>query len=130
MSEAFSKYLGLNSPAYVPKFDLTPHDAIKIIINAGGIPVLAHPYYCHYSNADLMNNLIESGLKGIEVWHSKHPPSTVRKFQKLSLDLGLIATGGSDCHGSDSPIMGKVRVPYSIILELKDSLKNAKNVIN
>lgn len=122
INEAFNKYLGIGRAAYVPKLRLTPEDAIKMIRRTGGIPVLAHPYYGHYSNRNLLKGLVRDGLRGIEVWHSKHPPATVEAFKKLSAELGLIATGGSDCHGEyggEPAMMGKMHVPYETVINLK-----------
>ena len=123
ITDAFQKYLGIGKPAYVPKCRLTPDEAIKMIRRSGGIPVLAHPYYGHYSNRNLLRGLVRSGLRGIEVWHSKHPPQSVELFKNLAKELGLIATGGSDCHGSyaDEPaMMGTVKIPYSVVTSLKE----------
>lgn len=122
INDAFNKYLGIGRAAYVPKMRLSPEDAIKLINRAGGIAVIAHPYYGHYSNRNLIKGLIRDGLRGIEVWHSKHPPETVEIFKKLAAEFGLIATGGSDCHGEyagEPAMMGKVRVPYEAVEELK-----------
>ncbi len=123
INDAFQRYLGIGKPAYVPKLRLTPDEAIKLILRSGGVPVLAHPYYGHYSNKNLLNGLLHSGLKGIEVWHSKHSPSTTDMFLKLTAELGLLPTGGSDCHGpysDDPPLMGNVKVDYSVLERLKE----------
>jgi len=100
ISEAFQKYLGLDKPAYVQKHYISPKDAISLIIRAGGIPVLAHPYYGHYSNKNIFRGLINDGLMGIEAWHNRHPQHIVKKFLSIAEDMNLIATGGSDCHGA------------------------------
>jgi predicted metal-dependent phosphoesterase TrpH len=122
INDAFYKYLGIGKPAYVPKQHLTPADAIRMILRVGGVPVLAHPYYGHYSNRELLQSLVRDGLAGIEVWHTKHPPSTVDLFKRLARELQLVSTGGSDCHGSyadEPPMMGNVPVPYTVVEELK-----------
>lgn len=123
INDAFHLYLGVGKPAYVPKFRLTPDQAIKLILRSGGIPVLAHPYYGHYSNRNILHGLLNSGLKGIEVWHSKHSPSTSDMFLKLARELNLLPTGGSDCHGpysDDPPLMGNIKVEYSVLESLKE----------
>lgn len=120
--EAFNKWLANDKSAYVPKLELTPEDAIHMIQRVGGIPVLAHPHYGHYSNRNLLKALVNAGLRGIEVLHSKHPPATVELFAQLAKEFNLIATGGSDCHGpfADAPaIMGTIKVPYTVLEELK-----------
>ncbi|MBN1824035.1 MAG: PHP domain-containing protein [Endomicrobiales bacterium] len=122
INDAFFKYLGHGKPAYVPKKFLSPEEAIKLISDAGGIAVLAHPFYAHYSDKNLLETLIRSGLAGIEVWHSKHPPSMVDHFSSLASAYGLLRSGGSDCHGGvagDEPLMGSVKIPYSILDKMK-----------
>jgi predicted metal-dependent phosphoesterase TrpH len=125
IGEAFQRYLGIGRPAFVPKLRLKPEEAIRMILRTGGIPVLAHPYYGHYSNRNLLRRLVGEGLKGIEVWHSKHPPQSVRTFEQIARELGLLSTGGSDCHGSfggEPPIMGTVKISYDVV----EALKNCK----
>ncbi|MFC1500958.1 PHP domain-containing protein [Elusimicrobiota bacterium] len=120
--EVFQKYLGLGKPACVSKYKLAPEDAIRMIQDVGGIPVLAHPYYGHYNNRELIKDLVTAGLQGIEVWHSRHSSSVVSTFKQLANDLHLIVTGGSDCHGpygNDSAVMGTQKIPYSVLDEIK-----------
>jgi len=122
LNEAFQKYLSYGKPAYAPKFHLKPDEAISMILKTGGIPVLAHPYYGHYSNRNMLNSLVRSGLAGIEVWHSNHGASTVNLFLKIAKDLNLISTGGSDCHGAfgnEPAVMGSVKIPYSVVEDMK-----------
>ena len=126
IGEAFQRFLGADKPAYVEKYSISPKDAISLIIKAGGIPVLAHPYYGHYSNKNIFKGLINDGLMGIEAWHKSHPINIVKKFLSIAEEMNLIATGGSDCHGSygtDSPLMGKIKVPYSVVEELEKKKK-------
>ena len=132
ISEAFQKYLGLDKPAYVPKHYISPKEAISLIIRAGGIPVLAHPYYGHYSNKNIFKALINDGLMGIEAWHSSHPQHIVKKFLSIADEMGLVATGGSDCHGGgygNMPLIGKIKVPYSALeaLEERKAVLDKKN---
>lgn len=130
VSEAFQKYLGLDKPAYVPKHYISPKDAISLIIKAGGIPVLAHPYYGHYSNRNIFKGLVNDGLMGIEAWHKSHPPHIVKKFLSIAEELNLIATGGSDCHGAygnETPLMGKIKVPYSVLEALEEKRRQLTN---
>mgnify|MGYP001024830473 CR=1 FL=1 len=123
VQEAFQKYLATDQVAYVPKYSITPKQAIDLIIEAGGIPVLAHPYYGHYNNIEVIKKLADDGLQGIEVWHNKHPEHVVRKLLAITDELNLIATGGSDCHGiygnQETPLIGKIKVPYSVIEALE-----------
>jgi predicted metal-dependent phosphoesterase TrpH len=129
ISEAFNKYLATGKPAYESKIFISPGDAIKLIIKAGGIPVLAHPYYGHYNNKNILKGLVSDGLMGIEAWHIKHPDHAVKKFLAIAEEFNLIPTGGSDCHGpfKDEPaILGKIKVPYSVI----EALENKKRLLS
>ena len=122
INDAFENYLSAGRAAYVTKFTLSISEAVKIINDAGGIAVLAHPFFSLDSNSPLLVELIKAGLGGIEAWHSKHPPSAQKKFKQLADDNGLIATGGSDCHGNmphHEPLIGRVKIDYSIVEKLK-----------
>ena len=118
--EAFDKYIGSDKPAYEKVDALTPQEAIKLILSAGGIPVLAHPESEHLD--DLIRSLISIGLKGLEVYHSKFD----KKHSKCLLAIGkkydLYVTGGSDCHGKGklTPLIGKIKLPYTYVKKLKD----------
>jgi predicted metal-dependent phosphoesterase TrpH len=122
VQEAFQKYLSKDKLAYAPKYSISAKDAVKLILDCGGIPIMAHPYYIHYTDVNLFKSLMDCGLMGIEAWHIKHSESVVGKFIDLAKKFNLLVTGGSDCHGpykKDSPVMGKVKVPYSVLLNLK-----------
>lgn len=121
ISEAFQRYLAVGKTAYVPKYAISASEAIRLIRKAGGVPVMAHPYYTHYNDKSMLRSLVNDGLMGIEAWHIKHPDSAVKKFLSLAQEYDLIVTGGSDCHGpykDDGPIMGTVRVPYYVVEKL------------
>jgi 3',5'-nucleoside bisphosphate phosphatase len=126
--DAFKRYLGFEKPAYVPKLRVEPEEAIGMINKVGGISVLAHPYYGYYADNTLISRLAKVGLRGLEVWHTKHSPEFTRLFLKLAKEFDLVATGGSDCHGSytvgpagakNEPMMGTVKVAYSVVAELR-----------
>lgn len=126
--EAYSKYINDNSPVYVKRKTVTPHDAVEIIYDAGGVPVIAHPH--DLENAEkLIKDLMHYGLRGIEAYHRKHSPAIVEYFSSMAEDLGLVVTGGSDFHAPNvmngQIIMGKNFVPewvYDKLLEEKKRL--------
>lgn len=83
MDQAFSKYLGEKCKYYVPKPFFDPKDCLRLILDAGGIPVLAHPFLYKFSNEDtkhLIHDLKEEGLAGIEVYHSSHHIGQITNF--------------------------------------------------
>lgn len=105
IKQAFDKYLAPGGLAYFDKERLTPRRALELIHESGGISVLAHPVQLRLENdAQLdrvVKDLIDLGLRGIEVIHSDHTPELVEKYTKLADHYGLIKTGGSDFHGSN-----------------------------
>ncbi len=120
--EAFVRYIGYHSPAYVPKMEMSPREAFDLVKSVGGISVLAHPGT--FGRDDLIPEFVEQGLEGIEVWHSKHDAATSKRLAQTAQYYGLLMTGGSDCHGErqDGPLLGTVKVPYKVL----DALKSAR----
>jgi len=114
--EAFDKYLGHGKPAYVGSYPLKPDEALEIIHRAGGVPVLAHPMYARAD--EMLPELIKQGLRGLEVYHTKHDAETTRHYKKLAEKYHLLITGGSDSHGREVSV-GSVLVPYSFVENLK-----------
>jgi len=127
INEAYSKYINNKAATYVRRKTVSPHEAVEIIYEAGGIPVLAHP--CDLEMAEsLIKELMSYGLRGIETYHRKHSPAMVEYYSTIAENLGLILTGGSDCHGPKSNkhlFLGKNLVPGWIL----DSLKKEKGRI-
>ena len=130
INEAFDKYLGTGRPAYVDKYRLDCARAIEVILAAGGIPVLAHPFFLDIENKDrfedLIVNLKELGLKGIEVYYSEHSPDLTAFYAEIANRYGLLMTGGSDFHGSVKPDikMGSGRGDLFVPYELYEKLVN------
>jgi len=124
-SEAFQKYIGDNCPAYVGKFKMTPQEAIKTVLDAKGIPVLAHP---HNPGGDgLIADFASAGLEGLEVYYPGYSKSQIQHYKSLADKFGLLLTGGSDYHGDIKVgvVLGKPEVPYELVQKLKQA-KDAK----
>ena len=119
--EAYAKYINDSSPVYVTRNTVSPHDAVEIINDAGGIPVFAHPIDVDISEK-LTKELVSYGLRGIEAYHRKHSPAVVEYFSSLAEKYGLIITGGSDFHAPSvnhgAILMGKNFVPDWVYDEL------------
>lgn len=130
VQEAFDKYLRKNGKAYVDKERFSQKDSIEMIQNAGGVAVLAHPKYVHGGNLKnvdkLIKQLVDLGLDGIEVFYGSHSAKEVKWLREIAKKYGLIATGGSDYHGSSKPDidlgvgMGNLKVPYEIVEQLRE----------
>ena len=103
VKHAFDKYLAPGGLAYFDKERLTPKQAIAMILDSGGVPVLAHPIQLHYENdaqlERIVKDLVDLGLAGIEVIHSDHDANLIEKYSALARQFGLLKTGGSDFHG-------------------------------
>jgi predicted metal-dependent phosphoesterase TrpH len=126
--EAFEKYIADGKPAFVKKDKLTPEECIEAITKAGGIPVLAHPIFLDLSWAkldELVARLVKAGLKGIEAYYVENKGKDTGNLLRLAIKYGIIATGGSDFHGSFKPDIeigvgkGKLRVPYEVLENIK-----------
>jgi predicted metal-dependent phosphoesterase TrpH len=117
--EAFARYLGYHAPAYVPKKFLTPKEGIDLIHLVRGVAVLAHPGTSRSQHA--IYDFMEMGLDGIEAYHSQHDRNMTTHYVNLAKKLGLIYTGGSDCHGrrKGKVLIGTVEVPYRCLEMLR-----------
>lgn len=112
--EAYNKYIHKDSPVYVERKTVSPFDAVEVIYDAGGVPVIAHPYDIDIAEK-LIKELMNYGLRGIEAYHRKHSPAIVEYFSSMAEELGLIVTGGSDFHAPNimngQIVLGKNFVP-------------------
>ena len=125
--EAYSKYIHKDSPVYIERKTVSPFDAVEIIYDSGGIPVIAHPYDIDIAEK-LIKELMNCGLRGIEAYHRKHSPAIVEYFSTMAENLGLIVTGGSDFHAPNvmngQIILGKNFVPEWIYDKLLEEKRN------
>ncbi|GHT84542.1 phosphatase [Spirochaetia bacterium] len=104
--QAFSTYLGKDRPLYISKEGLEFKRAVRVIRDAGGIPVLAHPmslYVAWGRLPDLIADLAAQGLAGIEAWHPTAKVRSCKRLEDLGKSLGLYITAGSDFHGESRP---------------------------
>jgi predicted metal-dependent phosphoesterase TrpH len=112
VAEAFDRYLGEESPAYVPHRGASPADVVALIVRGGGIASLAHPGY--RPQDEIIPSLIDAGLAAIEVFHSSHDGAAEAHYLALARRYGLLATGGSDYHGEGvrrAEFFGVVNLP-------------------
>ena len=128
MDEAFDQFLGAGKPAYVDKKRIGCEAAIKMIRDAGGIPVLAHPALLDIEDdrqlEELIKNLIRIGMRGIEVYYPEHSTEQTQHYAKLANKYDLLMTGGTDFHGSITPKIkmgtgkGTLFIPYELYEKL------------
>jgi len=115
--EAFDLYLDNGKPFYLNKKRLDPKLAIELILQAGGIPVIAHPYQTKLNDSDLENLIKELkgyGLMGIEVYYSQHSDKQINKYLNYAEKFKLLITAGSDFHGTNKP-----HIPLGMDIPLK-----------
>ena len=72
-------------------------EVLELIHSAGGIAVLAHPMVYH--SEELLEELADNGLDGVEVWHPNHSQDETERLRTFAEEKGLLMTGGSDFHG-------------------------------
>ncbi len=129
---AFDKYLGEHAPCFVPKSEVTPADAIRLILDHGGIPVLAHPLLYALSKKQLhqlLKELKEAGLMGIEAVYVLNRQADETFVRSLAKTYGLLITGGSDFHGANKPnieLGTGIQASLSVSYELLETMKAAK----
>ncbi|MDD2212145.1 MAG: PHP domain-containing protein [Clostridia bacterium] len=120
INEAFTKYLNPGCPTFVPRYKLTPFLALKIIKEAEGVSVLAHPGLACCD--ELIPVLVKKGLQGIEAFHPRHTKEDEILYFKKAQEYKLLITGGSDFHGheeKDLDNLGEMEVPFDSIRQLK-----------
>ncbi len=131
--EAFDRYIANGRPAHIPRELPDSSEVITWIRDAGGVPVLAHPYWTNRKGAGLhtmCHKLKEAGLMGIEVFYSTHTRRQTSEYLELARKLGLIMTGGSDFHGIAKPNIqvgrgkGDLKVTDKLLEPLRKAASN------
>ncbi|MFC2059982.1 PHP domain-containing protein [Chloroflexota bacterium] len=111
--EAFTKYISRGGPAYAEREKITPVEAVEIILQANGLPVLAHPLTTNNPET-MVAELKASGLVGIEAYYGGYNTEEIHRLVSLANKYDLIATGGSDYHGLETgteTMIGDADVP-------------------
>jgi hypothetical protein len=128
--EAFRRYLGESAPSYVERFAPYVAEAIQRVVDAGGVPVLAHPVRLGYrdlaAEEEFIGELRDGGLRGIEVFHSDHRPADMERYAGIARKYNLAVSGGSDFHGEVKPQIslgtghkGNLNIPKSVLEGLR-----------
>jgi len=116
VEEAFARYLYTGGPAYVPREPFSAVDAVRAVLDAGGVPVLAHPG--RLSDESIIPELVDAGLQGLECYYPEHKPADTERFLAIAEKYDLVVTGGTDAHGpgsSHDTIIGSVSAPPGAI---------------
>jgi len=118
--EAFDKYIGHGGLAYVAREKMTPEEAVELILQSHGLPVLAHPFTVSDPEA-MIKKLKAVGLVGVETYYKDNTAEQTEAMLNLAEKYGLIATGGTDYHGigdSSEVMLGGVEVPPEAVERL------------
>jgi len=134
--QAFEKYIGRNSPAYVERMKFTPVEACALIRRVGGLPVLAHPVFFDRYGAikspfdldAMLPELIAAGLAGLEVYYPRYDAITIEYLMAVARRYRLLHTGGTDFHGirANEPDLGGVYVPMKVVRKLRDASQSIR----
>ena len=128
--DAFDRYVEKGQKYYLPRNFLSIERSIEIIREAGGVPVLAHPFQYTLDDAglrELIEHCMESGLQGMECRYSGYSVEQSKYLGCLAEKYGLIKTGGSDFHGDNKRHIsigtgtGHLEVPYKYLEKLRQT---------
>lgn len=96
-------YCSQGKPAYAEVKFISLQEAVKVVIENGGIPIIAHPGNNVKENKELLEKIIEAEVKGIEVYSSYHNKRQTTFYKEFAIDNNLVITCGSDFHGKTKP---------------------------
>jgi hypothetical protein len=129
VAEAFDLWLGADKPAYTSRPRMSPEEAISLAVASGGVPILAHPHTLGVNRAEemasLLNRLRSAGLVGLEAFCAGYRRHEREGYADLARRFGLVASGGSDFHGTYKPDLalgtgyGDLEVPGSVVDQLR-----------
>ena len=126
--EAFDRYIGDHCKCYVGRLKVASTDAVRLIKEAGGTAILAHPLLYGLSNTNLQKMIDElkpAGLDGLEAIYSTYTTGEEQQMKRLARENRLLISGGSDFHGSNKPDIslgrgrGHLYIPYSVLETIK-----------
>lgn len=129
MQDAFTRFLGDHGIYFVPREKATPAQAVELIFQSGGIPILAHPLLYHLDEPGLCKLFLElknAGLIGVEALYSTHSQKDENLVRHLAKCYNLKISGGSDFHGSNKPGIdlgcgrGALKIPYEVLEGLRE----------
>jgi predicted metal-dependent phosphoesterase TrpH len=109
VTAVFDTWLADDGPAYVPKYAIDPVAAVRLLVQAGGAAVLAHPALYGRQDQGIEREVVEAmtaaGMAGIEADHPHHSEEARMRYRAMASDLGLLVTAGSDFHGESKDLL-------------------------
>lgn len=128
--EAFDRFLARGRPAYVERERIGESEAMSLVQDLGGMPVIAHPGLLgrnQYELDALISSMRDRGLRGVEVYYPRHSVEFTEWLGRLTVTKGLLATGGTDFHGLEGDPAGLGGTPgvFSVTVEQVDRFLEA-----
>lgn len=121
MNDAFQRFLRRGTVGWTPRSPFTAEDAVRLLLDNGAVPVLAHPDSTRDVEGTL-RRLVPAGLRGLEVYYGEYPETRQQELFVMARAYGLTPTGGSDFHGPrfrEGRDLGTVSVPVAAWDELR-----------
>ena len=135
VQDAFDRYIEKGQRYYLPRKMLSIERSLEVIREAGGVPVLAHPYQYRLEESalrQLIEHCMDHGLLGMECRYSLYDEEQSRRLLELAQEYGLVPSGGSDYHGGNKPHIalgsgtGDLAVPASWLEGLRSMAVSAR----
>ena len=132
---AFDQYLAKGAKAYIARKLYRPAEAVELMIGAGVVPVLAHPFTLNLPIEELerfVDEQVDVGLRGIEGYHGDLPEIEQEPFRALGRARGLVISGGSDYHGDMRPDRGLPGGKHNVTVppETLEDLRRAREALS
>jgi len=132
VDEAFVSYLGSGSRYYAAHYAPDPVAAVRLLGEAGGVAVMAHPFAESRGpivNDSVIEEMAAAGMAGLEVHHPDHSVDEVRHGTELASSLGLFVTGSSDYHGDRKTNRLGDRTTDPVVLQQIEDLASGVEVL-
>jgi predicted metal-dependent phosphoesterase TrpH len=129
---AFADYLYDGSPYYISHYAPDPVLAVRLVGQAGGVAVMAHPFAGARGpvvDDSVIEAMSTAGMAGLEVHHRDHNPDQVRHGLDLAASLGLFVTGSSDYHGDGKPNLLGENTTDPVVLQRIESMATGVEVL-
>jgi predicted metal-dependent phosphoesterase TrpH len=130
--EAFAKYLYDGSPFYESHYAPDPVTAVRLVRQAGGVAVMAHPFASGRGfvvKDAVIEAMAAEGMAGLEVYHRDHSAAEVQHGLDLAVSLDLFVTGSSDYHGEGKPNLLGERTTDPVVLQQIEALAHGVEVL-
>ena len=128
--QAFADYLYTGSPYFAPHYAPDPVRAVRLLREAGGVAVMAHPFASkrgRIADDSVIEAMAAAGMAGLEVHHRDHSFKEVRRGLNLAAALGLFVTGSSDYHGvGKSNLLGENSTDPTVLQWIEDLATGTK----